>query len=800
LAQGSNSLWFVLRRIVCFPLHMEAKSQEVRQLLKSAEKFYDECEYGQTLQEATTALALSREIEDKEGIADSALWASRAYAEKSQREEAANLASQELSAFRDAGDSQGEAKMLLAMAIANSDERGKTKREEALQAAMDARELFQKLDDKKFEAQSLMQIVCIHLTRTADKMQGALDAQQVANEALELSSAAGDRKGQGYALHMLGAVGVLIAFLRQGYDLFSIPGVQIDFLQPGFRGMTVHLEESFADGIQAAEDALAIWQDLKIRQWETFELQSIARWQLAAHRPQDSKPNAEEAVIAAKAPGGTLEATALVCVMEGHIAQRELGLALEKGEEGLARFKETGDKRSQMCIMTALARVHEGQGLPEQAMSVCQEALSLSRDLADSANEMKLLLLLAELHKGQNQFQKAAQMAFQSAKLCQQEGEHKQQAHALHQASVAFSMDGEYEAAVQAAGEALAISRQADYKMGEGVCLLGMCSAYRDQGDSGMAVKTALEAQTLFNDQEEPLYEAEAFLMVAVGQMDQQYYPAALEAAKSARSLLKGCFSYNEFQALLLIAQLETLLISDVQNPPTRGTRLFHEAFDKALKAANNAVVLSRRMKSKPLIASALHTLAEVYSLDRRGREALKAAKEAVLLFREDGEQRDEASSLIVCSEAQFMLGAKQKAIEVANSALELFRQIGDQAGEMKAMNALERLQPRATGMLPDSPVTQESQIVPKRESSKVADIQSIAAKIKVAAENLVGLDEEIDLDAPLMQSGLTSNAVVLLRNELTKEFPSANMPYTLVFDYPSVNAITNFMAWQSGD
>lgn len=44
------------------------------------------------------------------------------------------------------------------------------------------------------------------------------------------------------------------------------------------------------------------------------------------------------------------------------------------------------------------------------------------------------------------------------------------------------------------------------------------------------------------------------------------------------------------------------------------------------------------------------------------------------------------------------------------------------------------------------------------------------------------------------MQHGIHSHNAVLLRDALSKEFSGPNMPHTLIFDYPSVMDLTDYI------
>merc|ERR1712087_186586 len=66
--------------------------------------------------------------------------------------------------------------------------------------------------------------------------------------------------------------------------------------------------------------------------------------------------------------------------------------------------------------------------------------------------------------------------------------------------------------------------------------------------------------------------------------------------------------------------------------------------------------------------------------------------------------------------------------------------------------------------------------------------------QISEVAKGLIGFDEDIEIDMPLMESGLTSNTAVLLRDALTQQLPGISLPVTLVFDYPSISSMTELI------
>merc|ERR1712066_505576 len=68
-----------------------------------------------------------------------------------------------------------------------------------------------------------------------------------------------------------------------------------------------------------------------------------------------------------------------------------------------------------------------------------------------------------------------------------------------------------------------------------------------------------------------------------------------------------------------------------------------------------------------------------------------------------------------------------------------------------------------------------------------------IVETIKGAALDLIGSDE-LESDTPLMDAGLDSLAAVEFGGILAKRFQGVQLPGTLMFDFPNVKSIADFM------
>merc|ERR1712060_432754 len=80
-------------------------------------------------------------------------------------------------------------------------------------------------------------------------------------------------------------------------------------------------------------------------------------------------------------------------------------------------------------------------------------------------------------------------------------------------------------------------------------------------------------------------------------------------------------------------------------------------------------------------------------------------------------------------------------------------------------------------------------------DTSKGISRDLVNAKVKEIVLSLIGDDDDLEDDLPLMSAGLTSNSAVLLVDAIREEIPGIKVSPTLVFDYPSVSDISSHLA-----
>eukprot|EP00435_Cladocopium_sp_Y103_P015586 s3857_g3.t2 len=260
----------------------------------------------------------------------------------------------------------------------------------------------------------------------------------------------------------------------------------------------------------------------------------------------------------------------------------------------------------------------------------------------------------------------------------------------------------------------------------------------------------------------------------------------ALEKALSLAEVLGDNVTEASLQISFAQAQMGLLEVSSA----APGTDTFRDLGNSSAKAAKKAVALARRQQRSDLVISALCAYSQTQFLVGEKQAARSAAKAAVSLAK--GQPLSQANALVLTANSCITLGKMQAAKEAAGNALYLFEEVKDYVGQDLAKATLDAI---------DNPVsavstTGKMRLVRKKKSSVNAD--ALRQKVRNVVSEIVGMDALQD-DTPLMQSGLTSQSAVLLRNALSTEIPGSSLPFTLMFDYPSISDLSAFFVESAG-
>uniref|UniRef100_A0A7S4VT89 Carrier domain-containing protein n=1 Tax=Alexandrium monilatum TaxID=311494 RepID=A0A7S4VT89_9DINO len=794
-----------------------AKSREACMLFSIAEGHLTEEEDQQALQVAEEALELFRETGDEVGIADSSRVVTHVLCFQDRRKEANTIARAELDRIQAGKDRRGEAKLMLALAEINSEKRGQKNREEALAYAIKAQEKFKEQGDKRMEAMSYLALANFYLKRRGDQRKGAEEALTVAGKAEAIFKELDDKRGQATALHSAAASHIKAKMAN-------------DEIEAGA-------------WLVAAQEAARLYQEQRLRKLEAWEKCCIAQWTLIEN-PRKALRLAHEALNLSREIGSVQEATALGLVVSCHLEikdtseawmTKEAGEAVKVAKDGLKRFRAKNDKFGEGQALLALLLAYLGREDTDQALKTAEQARGVFEDLGDSSSEALVLQMLTQLYLKRSHTDKALNATQKVAKLSRAT---QDRLLALEGTYEVHMQNGEHGKAVETAQHMQAIAEDEDETKKAAVARLLRSNAHLQQEDFVEAVVVAREAQAIFHDMDAVKEEAEALRIIAEIQTAGRDYEAGLRAAeRSKRLLLEAGDVEGEAGAAYLTAQIRLLMLVQGRGeiPDAKVDLDFAQECGEALEFAEDAVAVAKKAGSKKLAASVFCTVAQIHTAAMDSDKAFAAVDEAMTIFKELGDEVNMASVMCIESDVHLVSGNTNKATSVINKALNIFRDQGDVRGEWVALGILDYIsgpqeeeqwtdaelqqwqleqwqaQQAATGGQQQEQQQQDQgpgeQMVAKKKREPRVDtgerlnpsnlsMESVQSRLLEIVRFSVEVDDDeaVNIDTPLMQMGITSKSAVTLRNALSEELPSLNMPFTLVFDYPSVSSMAELI------
>ncbi|CAE7463185.1 unnamed protein product [Symbiodinium necroappetens] len=739
-----------------------------------------------------------RDAHCPEGDADSLLLVTRALTSVNRRKEADKLARDRLAEVRAKADGPSEAKALLALAEVNADQRGSKKREEARTAAKEARGMFEKLADERMRAAALLvqSHICIK-SKNQEKDKRAAEALKLAEDARKICNDLGDTRTEATCLHAYASA----------HDII----------------------EQHNECIQAAEDALDLYLDLQDPYAEAFELCCMAQWFMNYSRWQLAIDHAEDALEilrAAPKPSASQELRALQILSQAHQGKGDK-TGTDAVHESLKRFQQSDNRSAEAAAMDMLLRAHCEKGEFERALETAERARSAFKAVGDEVAEANISALIAGLYLKLGMADEALKEGHAVLDLVRRSGSTKQKSDLMLTLSQAYLEKQEHE-------EALAICRdmqdhftQKGDVEGEADCLLAAGSLLVLQGDLDEARSLAAKAQLILSEEGNATGEGKALRLLAEIYAKQEQHKAAIRAGERSRALLRGEEGAADEASMLFLVAQEAVQLAVIEGarvgldkPLKRHAR---EALDKAEKCAKMAVKLctdnASEQGTSEILGSSLCSLSQVHMLRSKYKEALSIGQEAVQVFVKTGHKRNQASASLLCADAERALEHYKESQRYALEAVACFNQadVLDEKGLASAQSIIEALKqhlapPRPQvvpggppGALPPQMMQQyaeeeevsEGRVARTRERGPAMDVKALSPdvikkKILDVALSMTGADDgDIEADTPLMEAGLTSTSAVGLRDELMKDLVGVNLPVTLVFDYPSISAMT---------
>jgi len=589
---------------------------------------------------------------------------------------------------------------------------------------------------------------------------------------------------------------------------------------------------SMEAALRAGKEAQELFAGAGLRKLEANELNCLSTWYLDDDQAGAAVTAAEEALdimLEESVFATPQEAAYLQTLVKAHLASKSYNAAYRAARDMLERFQEASDVKGEAACFSQISFIHQSRGAIVKAVRYAQKASEAFEEVGDTAGQGEALRALCRLYMQVGQPDKALKVVQEALNVFEELENVPEQAVTLMLRAEVFMFKGEVANALRCSTEARELYQDAKDPKGEASALLQLATAQSGTEELGRAVKLAEEAQVISNEIGDVYGEAAAYRVIGNVNMKREEFDAAMKAGQRALALYRdlGELREEELGVLIFCSNATLMDLMKKENSGKGSEKFYKSASEKSLKLAKEALSIAKKIDEPAHVGAAMFAIAQCQMVCVKGQEAIKAAEEGQKLLRESGDLRGEGGILLLLANIQLQIFRDySKAKDAAEEGVWCFQQVGDAGGEAQGWEVLDKIdhesgaQARAQqAMMMQQMAAQNQQVLmplpqqgqggddvgeampsaarpgydpklAKLDVSSGLSVESVHKTIAEVAKGLIGIDEEIEVDMPLMEAGLTSNTAVLLRDALMQQMPGISLPVTLTFDYPSIGSM----------
>mmetsp|Transcript_19475 Transcript_19475/g.51534 ORF Transcript_19475/g.51534 Transcript_19475/m.51534 type:complete len:773 (-) Transcript_19475:163-2481(-) len=744
------------------------KVREAAMLLSAAEQHLVNEDGEEAMQTAQSSLAIFREVKEPAGVADALRTLVGAHTKMLEHDEALRVASDELAKFRAVGERRGEAVMLLSVAEASV---RNERRSKALEPALQALAIFQELKDRKMEARALQSLANIRVERAH---RGNLELE--AGEALLVGESAvrafrelGDKSGEAKTHHAMS-----LAHLCLG---------------------------SPDAALKSGKASLALWEELGEKRQQALELTSIAALNVEAKNKKAAMESSQQAIaILDELADKPMQVPAYVAQVKACTAEEDYAKAIELAEDGSAKFEKTRDTAEAAGVLESLVEAYAAKPDNAEAIATADRLFVMLKDArrltsAHKRLEARVHHTVGRVHMAEERFQEADKALSEAVKIADELGDNDEKAQyliTLSNAKVGLKDHTEGYATGHMARDLLRRSRN---RRAEGTAFLNLCSMHAAKGDLRKAVTMGKEAQILFARMGHKRGEVDAIFMLVQILIAGSSQELAVKLSKRGQELLQELGNETDEFSMLGLCGRARFLAACNQGGCWQEGKTITPMWDKVLETCKELQSLAKRIGDDEMMAHAWFISGQTCIMRGDWDIAQQHLDQALKVTVKRGDERAEAHLHLTVAQLRIMQQKNDEAKALLEKTKETFERNEDKDGANLSQELLDFL-----AGVPSKPPPKPQAEVPAGGDSITAvavyegptEEQVIVAVTDVAL-SLIGVDG-LDGDTPLMDAGLDSLASVEFQNTLQKEFQGVQLPSTLIFDFPNVKQISEFI------
>jgi len=824
------------------------KAKQAAALLTKAEGYLNDEDTAQCLKSADEALSIFRAENATGGVADALrvmvdAHRMNALFTNTKPEEALFLAKEELEMFKTVGDKRGQGVMLLSLAqvyIGQTKLVGSKDFDRAKESATSALKIFDAIGDKNMQGTAQLELTNVyHLQRRSKAM------LEAAENALSVFKDLGNKTMQAKSLHAVALSHAVCndfaSALKKGSEAMKIYKQVGDGKREAFEHASIArwclLSGQPLKALRAGEAALKLERN---RKSGSKKAEAIALWLVV-----DAHLGRQQKKLAVKAAEDGLDAFVESGDQRGIaygyeiLARAHLGMSClgddsyESGvhsiKDGMTHVQRISDRKMEIDMLHCLCDAHLAAKELAEAVQAMEDVVSIAQELKDLDEEGLALEVICYAHLQRRQERDAAralEQANRAVMLFRETGSKEGEASALLGAACAHHYQASAEEALKAAKGAQLLFEECGFVTGRERAMRSVSQAHAALGDFKLASQVARKGVQIAAERSRAA-EAEAMDQVVLLHIDAQDPEAGALVALEALDIWQEVEdAHGETGCLLLLAQAYIVALNIAQSDASKDD-IVSQARKKDPKTVQSDIKEARENahEAAQLAAAAAHR-----ARDRRQRGqaqlyramassshegAVDAVEKALLFLRETKDWSGEARALTLRAYLHDNVGETDRALEVANLGLDVAQGCEDEQAEKEAEEAIKQIEAsqakKAAAAAPVPQVMTQAiadigapQVMMQAPASAVVvpakaglDPKQTVAKVKSLVADAIAMDEEVEIDSPLMESGMDSLASVSFMNEVAKDFKMQISP-TLVFDFPTIRAMTDHLIEES--
>jgi CHAT domain-containing protein len=395
--------------------------------------------------------------------------------------------------------------------------------------------------------------------------------------------------------------------------------------------------------------------------------------------------------------------------------------AIATWQTGLMRYRQAGDRLSEMKLLAYLGNAYYSIGDDEAAIAHYQQSLAIAQMLKDQSHQGIALAGLGKAAASLGDYRQAIAYQQQTLAIAQAQKNHPAAIQALSDLGIAYESLGHSVQAIDFHQQSLKVARQIGDRASESVALRNLGTIYYLQAQYSQAI-AAFQQDLAIQRRDQLIHKAsnqrtgEGWLLgnlakahYALGEYGKaiEFYQQQRAIARQVKDLqsestaltgLGVAYYYQGDYATAIAYQQQSLaLVRQLQDPQTEAAVLANLGsayvslgeYQTAFEFYQQSLAIARTSQHPQSISAILDNLGRTYLLAGNYANAIAAHEQGLAIAQQVGDRHNQGIAIGNLGTAYQALGETTKAINYTQQWLTIAQEIGDRSGESAALDDL---------------------------------------------------------------------------------------------------------------